>query len=363
MCLRILALNPGSTSTKLALSEEGRIVESYEIVHDTGELMAFSSVMEQEDFRLSCIREEIGRLFSGTVKTWDAVIGRGGLLKPSEGGVYRVSPPMLEDLKSAAYGEHASNLGAVLAERLAEEQRAGGKPCQSLIADPVVVDELCDEARISGMPELERRSIFHALSQKSVGRAVSAALGKPYEQLNLIIAHMGGGVSVGAHCRGRVIDVNNALDGDGPFSPERSGSVPVGQWLELALSGRFSKDELKKKISGRGGMYAYTATKDLRELLKKVEEGEEHAGLVYKAMVLQISQEISGHGATLKGLVHGIGLTGGLARSDRLVEDLKQRISFLAPVFVYPGEREMEALTENALAALKGEREIREYVR
>jgi butyrate kinase len=213
------------------------------------------------------------------------------------------------------------------------------------------------------MPELERRSIFHALSQKSVGRAISAELGRPYEKLNLIIAHMGGGISVGAHLQGRVVDVNNALDGDGPFSPERSGSVPVGQWLTLALSGRLSGEELKKKIVGQGGMYAYAGTKDLRELLKMADEGDGRAGLIYRAMVLQISQEIGRHGATLKGDVHAIGLTGGLARSDILIADLKERVSFLGPVFVYPGEREMEALTENALAALRGEQEIREYVR
>ena len=318
---------------------------------------------DQEEYRLSLIRtllEEAGDAGAGPL---DAVIGRGGLLKPLEGGIYRVTPDMMDDLRSARFGEHASNLGALLAQRLAEEQERQGRHCLALIADPVVVDELCPEARLSGLPGMERRSIFHALNQKSVARSVAASLGKPYESLHLIVAHMGGGISVGAHRHGRVIDVNNALDGDGPFSPERSGGLPAGQLVALSLSGDLSRQELKKKITGRGGMYAYAGTKDLRDLLDQASSGDEQAALVYRSMVLQIAQEIARHGATLEGRIDGVILTGGLANSDRLVEDLKRRISYLGPVFAVPGEREMAALAENALDALAGIRPVKEYDR
>ncbi len=363
MSFRILAINPGSTSTKLSLFKDLSEIRSVNISHDAQELMRFSSVAEQEEFRLSLIRKNFPAEGSGDHEgKLDAVIGRGGLLRPLEGGVYNVSPPMLNDLRSAVYGEHASNLGAILAQRLAEEQRTNGGRCAALIADPVVVDELDPEARISGCPEIERKSIFHALNQKSVGRSAAGEMGKSYQDLNLIIAHMGGGISVGAHCRGRIIGVNNALDGDGPFSPERSGGLPAGQLIKLALSGRFNEEELKKMITGKGGMYAYTGTKDFAELFNRIESGDSRAELVYRAMTLQIAQEISRHGATLKGDIDGIVLTGGMAKSTELVEDLKKRISFLAPVFVYPGEREMAAMAENALDVLSGRQDMKEYV-
>ena len=358
---KILAINPGSTSTKLSVSVDGREIRSINIVHNTEDLLGFSSVMEQEEYRLSLIRENFLVPHAADLQKLNAIIGRGGLLKPLEGGVYRINSRMLADLRSAAYGEHACNLGAILAERLAGEQRKRGIPCEALIADPVVVDELCPEARLSGCPEIERKSIFHALNQKSVGRAAAGELGLAYDELKLIIAHMGGGISVGAHYLGRVIDVNNALDGDGPLSPERSGGLPAGQLMSLALSGRYTEEELKKMITGGGGVYAYTGTKDLKLLMQLRDNGDKKAALVYKSMILQISQEISRHGATMKGKIDAIVLTGGLANSRTLVKDLKERISFLAPVLVYPGEREMNALTENALNVLIGKLDIKEY--
>ena len=358
---RVLAINPGSTSTKLSLSQGGQEIRSLSICHATEDLQPFVSVTDQEEYRLGLIKELFLNTREDETVPLDAVIGRGGLLSPMEGGVYRISPDMLADLRAASYGEHACNLGAILAERLAEEQRQRGVPCAALIADPVVVDELCPEARLSGIPELERRSIFHALNQKSVGRTTARELGKSYEEVNLIIAHMGGGISVGAHRQGRVIDVNNALDGDGPFSPERSGGVPARQLVRLALSGDLGDEELKKKITGCGGMYAYTGTKDLRELTSRMDTGDGKAALVYRAMVLQIAQEICAHGATLEGRVDAIALTGGAAHCERLIRDLKKRVSFLAPVFVYPGEREMAALIENAIDALTGKQVIKEY--
>jgi butyrate kinase len=358
---RILVINPGSTSTKLALFEGKNEIHSMNCTHSVEDLIGFSSVVDQEEFRFNLIKEFLNQIREDAESPLDAAIGRGGLLKPLEGGIYRVGQPMVEDLRSARFGEHACNLGAVLAQRLANEESEKGRPCEAFIADPVVVDELCDEARISGMPELERKSIFHALNQKSVAREVALKLGKDYEEVCLIVAHLGGGVSVGAHRNGKVIDVNNALNGEGPFSPERSGSLPAGQLSELIFSGRFSPNEIMKKITGKGGLFAYCGTKDLRELLKTISSGDEKAEIVYRAMVLQISQEIARHGATLEGRVDGIILTGGLAYSTDFVEELKKKISFLGKVFVIPGEREMTALADNALDALSGCRLIKEY--
>ncbi|MDC7231649.1 MAG: butyrate kinase [Spirochaetales bacterium] len=288
----------------------------------------------------------------------DAVIGRGGLMKPLSGGVYRVSQAMLEDLASCRYGTHASNLGAALARELAD--RYGVDNCPAFIADPVVVDEMIPEARISGIKGLERRSIFHALNQKSTARAAAESLGQSYEVVNLIVAHMGGGISVGAHRRGRVVDVNNALDGEGPFSPERSGTVPAGQLLDLVEAGTPLAD-IRRLLTGNGGLASLSGSKDFRKLAEDCDKGSEEAVTLYKALVLQISQEICRHGATLEGQVDGIVLTGGLANSTRLVGDIIRKIEFLGKVIVIPGEREMQSLAENANAAVQGKREIREY--
>ncbi len=353
----ILAINPGSTSTKLALFYNRKEIKALEISHRAEDLNSFSSIAGQEDYRFSLVKE----LLEDMNSSLDAVIGRGGLLKPLSGGVYRVNDTMIDDLRNARYGEHASNLGAILASRVAREQKNRTGHCEAFIADPVVVDELLPQARLSGIPEIERRSIFHALNQKSVGRNLAERLGKSYEEMNLIVCHMGGGVTVGAHRKGRVIDVNNGLDGDGPFSPERSGGVPAWQLAELVLSGRFSREEVKKKITGKGGVFAYCGSKDMVAFENLVLQGDAKTAAVYEALVFQLSQEIAKHGATLEGEVDAIILTGGLARFGKLVRDLDRKISFLAPVYVIPGEREMEALAENALAALTGNRLIQEY--
>ena len=359
---RIMVINPGSTSTKLSLYFDCEEVKFREVPHDAAELNRFPSVAEQEEYRFGLIRDLLEHSEIPEVRELDVVIGRGGLLRPLEGGVYRVSPPMVDDLRSARYGEHACNLGGVLARRVADEQAGKGRFCEALIADPVVVDELLPEARLSGIPGLERKSIFHALNQKSVARLIAGKMGKSYEEVNLIVCHMGGGVTVGAHRKGRVIDVNNGLDGDGPFSPERSGGVPSGQLVKLALSGEYSYRALKKMITGSGGVYAYCGTKDMKEFEQRVNQGEKQEQLVYKALLLQLGQEIAKHGATLEGLIDGIILTGGLARYTPLVVDLEKRVSFLAPVYVVPGEREMTALAENAFAALSGSVPIKEYI-
>ncbi|WP_347877413.1 butyrate kinase [Caloranaerobacter azorensis] len=285
-----------------------------------------------------------------------AVVGRGGLLKPIAGGTYKVNERMLEDLKVGVLGEHASNLGGILAHEIASQLNI-----PAFIVDPVVVDEMEDVARISGMPELERKSIFHALNQKAVARRAAKELGKAYNEVNLIVAHLGGGISVGAHKNGRVIDVNNALDGEGPFSPERTGGLPVGDLVKLCFSGKYTLAEMKKKIKGNGGLVAYLGTNDAREVVKMIENGDKKAELVYKAMAYQVAKEIGSLAAVLEGKVDGIILTGGIAYDKRFTKWIIDRVSFISKVFVYPGEDEMIALAEGGLRVLRGEEEAKVY--
>ena len=353
----ILVINPGSTSTKLALYHGDECLKSHTIRHPAEDLRRFSSVAGQKDFRRELTEKFISDVLPEDAE-FSAVIGRGGLLAPLESGIYAVNAPMLEDLESARWGEHASNLGAILAEEIA---RPRGIP--AFIADPVVVDEMIDEARFSGCPEIQRVSIFHALNQKSAARKAASQLGRSYEELNLIVAHLGGGISVGAHRHGRVIDVNNALDGDGPFSPERSGGLPAGQLISLALKYRDREKELRKKIVGQGGMVAYLETNDLQAALERINAGDAKAEAVVRAMAYQVAKEIASHGATLKGAIDGIVLTGGMACSSYLTDLIRERVSYLAPVLVVEGEREMEALAENALRALNRPQTIKEYRR
>lgn len=353
---RILAINPGSTSTKIALFENDREMGNSTQRFGRQDVDVFPTIMDQEEFRLEAI-EKILTERNRKLEEIDAFVGRGGLLRPIEGGTYRVNDDMIADLISEKYGVHACNLGAVLARRLAAE--AGGK--EAFIVDPVVVDEMIPEARLSGFPEIERRSIFHALNQKAIARRVAGDLGCSYEEVNLVVAHMGGGISVGAHLKGRVVDVNNALDGEGPFSPERAGSVPAGDLVRLAFSGSFSFDELMKKIVGHGGMMAHLGTSDLRAVLQRIDEGDEKARLVLDAMAYQIAREIGARAAVLSGEVDAVALTGGLAYGERFVELIRRRVEFIAPVRVYPGEDEMMALAQGALRVLRGEEEAREY--
>ncbi len=353
----ILAVNPGSTSTKAALFKNRELIEEINTAHNAEDLDACGSLFEQIDLRLESIKPVIKAL--GDEKL-NAVIGRGGLMKPLDGGVYRVDQRMLDDLKSCRYGVHASNLGAPLARELAG--RYGRTGCPALIADPVVVDEMIQEARISGIASISRRSIFHALNQKSTAREAARQLGKSYEESNFIVAHMGGGVSVGAHRRGRVIDVNNALDGDGPFSPERSGTVPAGQLLDLVEQG-MPISEVRRLITGAGGVASLYGSKDALAMEEAHIRGEEKASLIYRAMILQIAQEIGRQAATLEGDIDAVVLTGGMARSPVVTGDIEKKIGFLGKIIVVPGEREMDSLAENALAGLTGSREIKEYPR
>lgn len=350
----ILAINPGSTSTKLAVFRNSREVASKSISHPVDEIGKFKRVTDQTDMRYTHVLSFISEV--GILHKLSSVVGRGGLMRPIPSGVYNVNNAMLEDLSSGKYGEHASNLGAIIAQRVATAANI-----RAYIVDPVVVDEMDDVARITGHPDIQRMSRFHALNHKSSARAAASKLGKPYEECNLIVAHLGGGISVGAHKKGRVVDVNNALYGDGPFSPERCGTLPIGDLVKLCLSGDKTEAEIKKALAGRGGVVAHLGANDLRIVEEKIKNGDAKAKLVLDALIYQVAQEIAKHGATLSGDVDAIVITGGIAYDKGFVKTLSTRIKFLARVIVIPGEREMISLATNVLAVLRGEREPMEY--
>ena len=317
------------------------------------ELNTFHDTGEQYGYRMEFIRK---RLAESDIKVeFDAVIARGGLLKPLEGGVYLVNEQMKHDLRHATM-DHACNLGGLLADELARE--CG---CKAFIADPVVVDEMDEVARYTGMPEVRRKSVFHALNSKAVSRRYAASVGKPYEELNLIVTHIGGGISVSAHRKGRVIDVNNALDGEGPFSTERAGTMPAGQLVELCFSGRYSKRQIMKMIHGRGGMTAYLGNNDMITISAEAEKGEEPYKTLLDAMVYTIAKQIGAMYVAMQGKVDCIILTGGIAHSRYCMDLLKARIDYLAPITVTPGENEIESLAYNAFGALRGELVVKEY--
>lgn len=352
---RLLVINPGSTSNKIAIYDNEKLVLEETIRHSTEELKGYEKIYDQYEFRKNLILETLNNKGINITKL-SAVVGRGGLLKPIDGGTYKVNDKMIEDLKVGVLGEHASNLGGIIAEEIASQLNI-----PAFIVDPVVVDEMEDVARISGMPELERKSIFHALNQKAVARRAAKEMGKEYENLNFIVAHLGGGVSVGAHKKGKVIDVNNALDGDGPFSPERSGGVPAGDLAKMCFSGEYTLKDIKKKIKGNGGLVAYLGTNDGREVQEMVENGNEKAELVYKAMAYQVAKEIGSCAASLKGDVDGIIMTGGIAYDKEFIKWVTDRVEFIGKTFVYPGEDEMIALAQGGLRVLRGEEEAKEY--
>jgi butyrate kinase len=352
----ILAINPGSTSTKFSLFEEEKLVFEKTLRHSSDELKKFEKITDQFHFRRNLIMNELSER-KVDLERIAAVVGRGGLVKPIESGVYKVNQRMKDDLADGVSGQHASNLGGLIADDIASSLCCAS----AYIVDPVVVDELQSIARISGHPEIERKSIFHALNQKAVARIYAASIGMKYENLNLVVAHMGGGISVGAHKNGRVIDVNNALNGDGPFSPERSGGLPSRQLVDLCFSGRFSYADLKEMITGKGGMVAYLGTNSFIEVCKMAEEGDKKAILIRKAASYQIGKEIGAMAAVLNGKVDAIILTGGMAYQDTNINDIRSMVSFIANVVVYPGEDELKALAFNGLLALDGKIEIKDY--
>jgi butyrate kinase len=353
----ILAVNPGSTSTKFALFEEGELLFEKNLHHTNDEIAGYKKITDQFAFRKELIMKElVGRNID--FSRIAAVVGRGGLVKPIESGVYCVNEAMKKDLMEGKRGEHASNLGALIADDIASALTLA----RAFIVDPVVVDEFQPLARLSGHPEIPRVSIFHALNQKAVARKYATSVGKKYEDLNLIIAHMGGGISVGAHQKGKVIDVNNALSGEGPFSPERSGGLPALQLVDLCFSGKYTHSEVKTMLVGKGGMAAYLGTNDFRKVCAEAEAGDKKSALVRDACAYQVSKEIGVMAAVLKGEVDAIILTGGMAYQVSHINSIRSMTSFIAGIVVYPGEDEMMALAYNGLLALNGEVTIREYV-
>jgi butyrate kinase len=354
---RILVINPGSTSTKYALYDglQEKLINT--IRHNHDDLDKYQSIGDQFEFRSNLI--ENGLVQAGIpVSSLDCVIGRGGLLKSIPGGVWQVNKEMIEDLQRAERGEHASNLGGIIASSIAEKAKA-----PSFIADPVVVDEMNDLSRISGHAELPRLSIFHALNQKATARRAAKEMGKPYEKCSLIVAHMGGGISVGAHLNGSVIDVNNALNGEGPFSPERCGTVPAGQLVKLCFSGNYTEKEILKQLKGMGGLKGYLGTADGKEIEQMVQNGNKNAELIYNAMAYQVSKEIGSLSTVLSGQIDGIILTGGLAYSSILIQQIRAHIEFLAKIFVYPGEDEITALRDAAIRVLTGKESAKGYIK
>ncbi|SES62600.1 butyrate kinase [Anaerobranca gottschalkii] len=349
---RILAINPGSTSTKIAVYEGKELIKSENLSHSREELKKYSKIIDQLDFRYEVIEKW---LEENGFTSFHSIVGRGGLLRPMESGTYEVNEEMIKDLKIGVQGEHASNLGGLIAKKIAE--KFGVK---AYIVDPVAVDEFEDIARISGMPEIPRRSLLHALNVKAVAHRVAKDLGKSLEEMNLIVAHLGGGISIVPIRKNKMIDVNNANE-MGPFSPERTGGLPVGDLVKLAFSGKYDLATLKKKLTGEGGLVAYLNTNDAREVERRIKEGDKYAELIYNAMAYQIAKEIGAMATVLKGQVEKIVLTGGLSHSKYLTDKISQYISFIAEVLIYPGEDEMIALVEGVLRVLNNEEKAKTY--
>ena len=355
MSVKSLIINAGSTSTKIGVFEDETLLFEETLRHSTEEIAQYASIVDQKDFRKQIILDLLKEK-DFDIRSLQVIVGRGGMLKPIPGGTYAVSDDLLHDLKIGKQGQHASNLGGILAREIGDEI---GVP--SYIVDPVVVDELMPIARYSGVPELPRTSVFHALNQKAVAKRYAKEKGVPYESLNLIVVHMGGGVSVGAHEKGRVIDVFNALDGDGAFSPERAGAVPSGALIRMCFSGEYTEKEVYKKIVGGGGFNAYLGTNDMRDVAKMIDEGDTHADEVREAFILQVCKNIGSMSCVLKGKVDAIIVTGGIAYNKAVVDKMEERAGFIAPFTVYPGEDELLALTQGALRVLNGEEKAMEY--
>ncbi len=346
--MRILAINPGSTSTKVAVFDRLDPVLELSVAHSSDELRPFANVMAQFEFRMKMVT---GALAAAGIdlESIDAVIGRGGLIKPIKSGIYEVNEALRGDLLGGIRGEHASNLGGLIAESIA--RRIGVK---AYIADPVVVDEMQPVARLTGIPGIERASIFHALNQKAIAREYAASRGRRYEEMNLVVAHLGGGISVGAHRLGEVIDVNNALDGDGPFSPERAGSIPSGALAALCFGGSHTYEEVQKMLCGRGGMTALLGTNSMKEALGMAASGDRRAQLVVDALCYNVGKAIGSMAVALEGRTDAIILTGGIAHNACICDYISRMVSFIAPVEVRPGENELLALAANVVGVTEG---------
>lgn len=352
--MKILTINPGSTSTKIAVFDDLTPILTESISHSVSELSHFAKVSDQFGYRRDLVLKALER--NGIPLQFDAIVSRGGLLKPIEGGVYEVNDQMLSEMEHPMRN-HACNLGC----RIGSDIAARIPGCRVLTADPGVVDELDDVARISGSPLLPRITTWHALNQRAIARRYAAENGRRYEDLNLVIAHLGGGISIGAHHLGRCIDVNNAFDGEGPFSPERAGTLPPGSLIDLCYSRRYTREQLKRRVSGNAGLAAHLGTTDVRAIVESIEAGDKKAELVLNSMIYHVAKAIGSAAVALYGRLDAILLTGGVSYSDYVVSRVRSRVEFLGPVYVYPGENEMLALASNGLAALRGDLPIKEY--
>lgn len=357
MSYRVLAINPGSTSTKIAVYDSDKPVFEKTLRHDPAELDKFGGIIEQYDFRKKLVLEAMQE--NGVApSTLHATVGRGGLVRSIGGGTWKICDKMLTDLKDPSlWGRiHASNLGAFIANAIAKDLNI-----PSFIVDPVVVDEFDDIARISGIPEIERKSLFHALNIRYISRLIAAELGKKFEDTNLIGVHMGGGISVAAVKEGRVVDVNNALLGMGPFSPQRAGALPIGDLLDMAYSGQYTKKELTNYLTKSAGLMAYLGTDSGIEINQRIEAGDTKAKQIQDAMCYQVAKEIGASAAVLCGKVDAIFLSGGLVYNTSIVDEISRRISFIAPIHLYPGEKEMEALCMGGARVLSGLEPAQDY--
>lgn len=346
----ILAINPGSTSTKIAVFDGEKQVFLKNIKHTVEELAPFKKITDQFDFRKDVILKEL-KDAGIQLETLKIIVGRGGLVKPVPSGVFLVNDKMKHDLRNSNK-DHASNLGGLIADDIAKSLNNGAV---AVIADPVVVDEMEDVARIAGHPLFQRVSIFHALNQKAVARKYAKSVSKKYEEVNVVVAHLGGGISVGAHRKGKVIDVNQALDGEGPFSPERSGTLPAGDVCAMAFSGKYTHEEMKLMFKGKGGFAAYLGTNDAYEVEKRCLAGDKEAIKIHDAMIYQVAKDIGAYATVLKGQVDAIILTGGIAYNPDFNKQIEERTAWIAPVVVYPGEDEMAALAMNGLMVIEKE--------
>lgn len=355
MSIKSLIINPGSTSTKIGVFEDETLLFKETLRHSTEEIGQFATIVDQKDFRKNIILNFLKEK-NCDIKSFQVIVGRGGLLKPILGGTYTVTDELLADLKIGVQGQHASNLGGILAREIGDSI---GVP--SYIVDPVSVNEMIPAATYSGVPELPRTSIFHALNQKAVARRYAKEKGVAYESLDLIVVHLGGGVSVGPHKHGKVIDINNALEGDGAFSPERSGAVPVGSLVRMCFSGKYSEKEVYKKLVGNGGFNAYCGTNDMRDIEKMVNEGDTHAKEIRDAFILQLSKNIGAMACVLQGHVDQIIVTGGIAYDKAVVQGLRDACEWIAPFTVYPGEDELLALAQGGLRVMIGEEKAMVY--
>jgi butyrate kinase len=363
--VKVLAINPGSTSTKVAVMEINmnildekesiKTIFSTNIKHEAEKIEEFNSIADQYQWRKQCILDKL-QTNNIDISEIGYVIGRGGLVRNIPSGIYRISDAMLEDLRTGYNGEHASNLGGLIADDIAKHLGIS-----SFIADPVVVDEMEPIAKVSGHPLFERKSIFHALNQKAIARTYAKRMEKEYETLNLIVVHLGGGISVGVHRKGLVVDVNQALNGEGPFSPERSGTLPVGDLIKVCFSGKYTEKEINKMVVGKGGYVAYLGTNDALEIEKRIEAGDKEAAFYSEAMAYQIAKEIGAASTVLEGAVDAILFTGGMAHDKPFIDKIKKRINYIAPIHLFPGEDEMHALAFNIYLMLKGEIPCKEY--